>query len=117
MIAQHPCEMVLRVEHKVEVSRNGLRTVPDESEWPLLIRAASHVSAEVQGRGAFLLSVPRASLPNEVSVLDPESRSRLDVFPQGRVSLGQYRFGEVAVDDAELAFDERVTVFLGSDDS
>ncbi len=55
VLSEHGREAVQRVEHQIEIRSDGLRSVEDEAERLLVVRAAAHVCAKEGGAGTLLL--------------------------------------------------------------
>ena len=49
LLAQHPGQGFLGIEHEVEVGADGALAVEDEAEGVFVIGAAAHVGAEERG--------------------------------------------------------------------
>lgn len=116
MTAKHRRKAVLRVEHKIEISSNRLRAVPDEAERLLVVGATAHVCAEERGGFSLFLFVPRAALADQIAVHDAECLGSLKVIPKCRVLGFDHRFGQVAIDHTQLAVDEWIAVSVSVDD-
>lgn len=116
VLPKHGREAIQGVEHEIEIRPDGLRSVEDEAERLLVVRAAAHVCAQEGGGGTLLLPVPRAALADEVAVHDAQRCGGLQVLPEGRVPLFDNMLREVAVDDTQLTVDERVAVVVAFDD-
>src|SRR5438874_632911 len=87
MLVEHGCEALLWIQHEIKIGANSLRAVKNKTEGIFLIRPSAHIGAKEGSRVAPLLLVPRAAIANEISLLDPQAVSSLQVFPQRRVSL------------------------------
>ena len=110
MSAKHRREAVLWVEHQVKIGSNRLRAVPDEAERLFVSRAAAHVCAEEGGGRSLFLLVPRAALADQITIHDAKRLGSFQVIPKGRVLGLDHWFGQVAIDHAQLAVKEGISI-------
>ena len=99
-------------EQEVEICGSGGGAVPDEAIGGFVLRAASHVGAEEGGGLALLLFIPRDAVADEVAVAHSRRFGSLQIGPERGVAGGDLRFGEVAIEQAELGVEAGVAVGL-----